>query len=124
MSDLEHPKLTLSFTQYLKSDSEGGNDPTGPQVDCSARNAPGSVDFTFASKTIKVALRDFIVVTSTFVSDGSPAACALGISLETKTTDYILGDSFLRAAYVVHDLTNNQLLLAQSANCEIGRAHV
>ncbi|KAK3367628.1 aspartic peptidase domain-containing protein [Podospora didyma] len=39
-------------------------------------------------------------------------ACSLGIQRDDK--NFILGDTFLRSAYVVYDLTHNQVALAQS----------
>ena len=40
-------------------------------------------------------------------------ACEFGI--QNATTDpYLLGDTFLRSAYVVYDLVNNQIALAQT----------
>ncbi|OAA73433.1 Peptidase A1 [Cordyceps fumosorosea ARSEF 2679] len=45
------------------------------------------------------------------------AACVFGIQAQSASTDgspntYLLGDSFLRSAYVVYDLVNNQVALA------------
>lgn len=48
------------------------------------------------------------------LSSGQPA-CAIGVM--PTTNDYaILGDTFLRSAYVVYDLQNNEIALAQSAS--------
>ncbi|TGO29499.1 hypothetical protein BPAE_0014g00500 [Botrytis paeoniae] len=50
----------------------------------------------------------------------SGEACALGIE-STNDGYYLFGDTFLRSAYVVHDLQNNQVGLAQ-ANINSGGA--
>lgn len=72
-------------------------------------NAPsGSIDFTFSGKTISVAYSDFI-----WNTDGT---CYLGITPE-PSGEYILGDSFLRAAYVVYDVDNQNLWLDQADEC-------
>ncbi|TQV96962.1 hypothetical protein V2A60_000402 [Cordyceps javanica] len=47
----------------------------------------------------------------------STAACSFGIQAQSASTDgspntYLLGDSFLRSAYVVYDLENNQVAIA------------
>ncbi|KAK3935724.1 aspartic peptidase domain-containing protein [Diplogelasinospora grovesii] len=43
----------------------------------------------------------------------SANACSLGI--RASSAPYILGDTFLRSAYVVYDLTHNEIALAQSS---------
>lgn len=78
-------------------------------VNCSLRRQNASVDFQFGSTVIRAAYKDFI-----YPFDGN--ACALGFT-EAVDKAYVLGDSFLRSAYVVFDQTNRQLALAQAADC-------
>lgn len=78
-------------------------------VDCAVGDEAGSVDFYFGSKRIAVPFNDFIW----HLADGQ--SCVLG--LLSDDDEPVLGDSFLRAAYVVHDQDNRALHMAQAANC-------
>lgn len=77
----------------------------------------GSLVFSFNGLDITVPLSEFMVplVSSTDPSqtatfdDGTPA-CA--IALQASEDYYILGDNFLRSAYVVYDLENLQVAMA------------
>ncbi|KAH8907615.1 acid protease [Coniochaeta sp. PMI_546] len=77
-------------------------------VDCSVADQPGSVDFIFNTKTIRVPYGDFIW-------ESDPGQCVVGVL--PNDDEPVLGDSFLRAAYVVYDQDNRNLHLAQAANC-------
>ncbi|KAB5546967.1 aspartic peptidase domain-containing protein [Coniochaeta sp. 2T2.1] len=77
-------------------------------VDCNVADQPGSVDFIFNSKTIRVPYGDFIW-------ESDPGQCVVGVL--PNDDEPVLGDSFLRAAYVVYDQDNRNLHLAQAANC-------
>lgn len=74
---------------------------------CEYTEMAGSIDFYFAGKTIRVPLREFIWQTGGF--------CVLGVVPDDE--EPILGDTFLRAAYVVYDQDNRNLHLAQAADC-------
>jgi yapsin 1/2 len=76
-------------------------------VSCSDSSNEGYFTFEFGFAAIKVSLAEFIVP----VGDGT---CALGF-LPSGDATYTLGDTFLRSAYVVYDLVNNQVGLAQSS---------
>lgn len=88
-------------------------------VPCSLMNNASTVDFTFSSLTISVPMNELVInpgtntdgSTPTF-NDGTPA-CLFGISPAGGSTA-VLGDTFLRSAYVVYDLANNQISLAQT----------
>ncbi|KAK1827752.1 aspartic peptidase domain-containing protein [Podospora conica] len=75
-------------------------------VDCLDTGLGGSIQFTFGDKTIRVPYSEFI-----YSENG---VCFLGAKEGTLPT---LGDSFLRAAYVVLDWDNRNVHLAQAANC-------
>jgi len=88
-------------------------------VPCSLANSPGTLDFVFTDPTISVPLNE-LVINPGPRSDGSiltfqdgSAACIFGISNSGDSTN-VLGDTFLRSAYVVYDLDNNQISLAQT----------
>lgn len=74
---------------------------------CSIADLSGSVDFYFAGKTIRVPFRDFIWHVQGY--------CVLGVLPEDE--EPVLGDTFLRAAYVVFDQDNRNLHIAQAADC-------
>lgn len=76
---------------------------------CSARSAPGSVNFEFGSKTVRVPFSDFII------DLGDPQYCYIGVALTRE--QQILGDTVLRAGYFVFDWDNEQVHVGQAANC-------
>ncbi|KAI9660293.1 MAG: hypothetical protein M1829_006495 [Trizodia sp. TS-e1964] len=86
---------------------------------CSSRNSDATIDFQFSGMSISVPLNEMILdpgVSSTgskpTFRDGSPA-CLLGISMAGGQSN-VLGDTFLRSAYVVYDLANNEISMAQT----------
>lgn len=89
-------------------------------VPCDLASAPGNLTFSFgpaAEITVPLSelVLDFTDVTGRrlrFGDDGQPA-CMFGIAPSPGGTN-ILGDTFLRSAYVVFDLGNNEVSLAQS----------
>jgi len=76
-------------------------------VDCSLATANGTLDFAFDGVTVRVPYREVIR------TDGY--TCVLGLQSSTKFM--LLGDSFLRSAYVVFDLEDNNVWMAQYRNC-------
>lgn len=79
-------------------------------VDCSLADDSRTVDFTFSGPTISVSLSELVIVAA--VDRGNPV-CILGISRAGQSTS-VLGDTFLRSAYVVYDLDNNEISLAST----------
>ncbi|KAI8712777.1 Peptidase A1 domain-containing protein [Fusarium sp. LHS14.1] len=77
-------------------------------VDCSVMDMAGTVDFLFGETLIKVPYRDFIWKRP----DG---ACRLGVFQDDNFP--VLGDTFLRAAYVVYDWDNRNIWLANNEDC-------
>ncbi|AEO68451.1 uncharacterized protein THITE_2022936, partial [Thermothielavioides terrestris NRRL 8126] len=77
-------------------------------VDCANAGAPGTVDFTFGGKVIRVPYSELIW------KGGDQ--CYLLIAVDNQNFP-ILGTPFLRSAYVVYDQDNNNIHLAQAANC-------
>jgi hypothetical protein len=84
--------------------------PTGLyNVSCTA--PPGTINFGFAGgKTIKVSYQDFLWVRP------KTTQCVLGM-IEGSEPIMYLGDSFLRAAYVVIDQENGKIWLDQVDDC-------
>lgn len=79
-------------------------------VDCDLANSDMTVDFTFSSPTISVGMDELVIVAG--VDRGQPI-CILGVAPAGDTTP-VLGDTFIRSAYIVYDLTANQISLAQT----------
>ncbi|KAK3906135.1 aspartic peptidase domain-containing protein [Staphylotrichum tortipilum] len=78
-------------------------------VDCLDPGLGGSLDFTFGDKVINVRYYDFVW----HVPD-SGNLCVLGAFEDDFP---VLGDTFLRAAYVVYDQDNREIWLGQSEDC-------
>jgi hypothetical protein len=78
-------------------------------VPCRLRRSGGSVDFGFGNKTVRVPYSDFIL------DVGDPTYCYVGMVITQD--QQILGDSVLRAGYFVFDWDNEEVHIAQAANC-------
>jgi len=79
-------------------------------VDCSYMSSTQTIDFAFGGLTISVPMNEMVIVDG--VRRGSQV-CILGISDAAGSTS-VLGDTFLRSAYVVYDITNNQISMAMT----------
>jgi hypothetical protein len=92
----------------------------GYTVPCSRANVQGSLNFGFegGAVTIKVPINELVFELTDqnnqpiTLTNGQPA-CGLGVDSATDST-VLLGDTFLRSAYVVYDLANNRIGLAQT----------
>ena len=86
-------------------------------VPCST-NLDQTITFNFSSPTISVPMNELIAPRDSdddspeYFDDGTPA-CRFGI-VPSLGTSAILGDTFLRSAYVVYDLDSNEIALAQT----------
>lgn len=79
-------------------------------VDCALARQEGTIDFNFDGVTIRVPYKELVREIS-----GLPTSCYLGIMASTSFT--LLGDTFLRSAYVVFDISNNMTYMAPYSNC-------
>lgn len=78
-------------------------------VPCSLKDRDTNFTFHFSyPASIVISINEMVLGTS---SDNT--ACLFGISPSGNSTS-ILGDTFLRSAYVVYDLDNNEISLAQT----------
>ncbi len=75
-------------------------------------------DFTFGCVTVRVPVSDFQSPLSG--QSGRNQLC----SLDLIPTDSILGDSFLRSAYIVFDLDNQQASIAQASLNKFGVSNI
>ncbi|KAI3403989.2 SAP9 [Candida oxycetoniae] len=77
-------------------------------VDCDYLNSDTTLDITFVNKTIRVPVSDLIFRVSS-------RQCGLGLWEQSSGSPYILfGDNVLRSAYIVYDLENYAISLAQA----------
>ncbi|KAL6859510.1 aspartic peptidase domain-containing protein [Trichoderma novae-zelandiae] len=79
-------------------------------VDCALAGQDGTVDFAFDGVTIRVPYAEMVRQVSSL-----PPHCYLGMMGSTQFA--LLGDTFLRSAYAVFDLTSNMVHLAPYVNC-------
>jgi hypothetical protein len=103
------------FSEFVSAFNAVDVDDTGDlSVDCAYQTtqSKGYVTFNFGDSSstaaINVPLDELILSIP-----GDPQTCLLGIQ-EAASDIYILGDVFLRSAYVIYDLTHNQIGLAQA----------
>lgn len=80
-------------------------------VDCSVMKSGSKLEFDFGGVTIGVPMSEFVL------QDGN--ACILGVmALQSGSgITALLGDTFLRNAYVVFDQTNMKIGMAQYSEC-------
>ncbi|CAK7227296.1 hypothetical protein SBRCBS47491_006523 [Sporothrix bragantina] len=93
-------------------------------IPCSRASSGGYFTFGFGGPngaSIKVAMDELVLDlyssgTATFSSGQykGEAACEFGIQNSSSSGPFLLGDTFLRSAYVVYDLVNNEIGLAQT----------
>ena len=86
---------------------------------CSLSSSSATVDFTFSGQTIKVPYNELFLDAGTnnlgqpITFQNGEEACLFGIA-PAQGGMAVLGDTFLRSAYVVYDLANNEISLAQT----------
>ncbi|KAK0308151.1 hypothetical protein LTR82_015725 [Friedmanniomyces endolithicus] len=80
-------------------------------VNCNLAKSTATLDFTFSSPTIRVAMSELVIVAG-YDSHNQPL-CIIGISPVDGGTP-VLGDTFIRSAYIVYDMTNNEISIAQT----------
>ncbi|KAM3510681.1 hypothetical protein MY11210_005662 [Beauveria gryllotalpidicola] len=101
---------TTIFNELLKAFPSASKESNGQYtVDCGVVKTTGTLDFKFDNATIRVPYSDFIWQQPNFNT------CVLGAIPDDKMP--VLGDTFLRAAYVVYDWDNRALHFAAAADC-------
>ncbi|KAJ5902481.1 hypothetical protein N7495_003009 [Penicillium taxi] len=82
-------------------------------VPCSMANENINISYTFSSPVINVGISELVLDTGDLYFTNKEKACVFGIVPAGSSTS-VLGDTFLRSAYVVYDLTNNEISLANT----------
>ncbi|KAL8802908.1 MAG: hypothetical protein Q9182_003524 [Xanthomendoza sp. 2 TL-2023] len=78
-------------------------------VDCSLAESEEAFNFTFNSANIVVPMKELVLSSQ----ENNKDSCIFGI-LPSKFDLLLLGDTFLRSAYVVFDMDNYEISLAQT----------
>ncbi|ANB11469.1 Yps1p [Sugiyamaella lignohabitans] len=86
-------------------------------VSCPSRDSGKMVQFNFNGAVINVPLAELVLdlgeeTGKQFTMPNGDKACGVGIV--PSDSDLVLGDTFLRSAYVVYDLENDQISLANT----------
>ncbi|KIM94938.1 hypothetical protein OIDMADRAFT_60096 [Oidiodendron maius Zn] len=112
-SSLTYLPDTMVSSVYEQTAAVYNSDQGAAYVPCSLATNDTTLDFTFTSVTISVTMNELIIPYSSGpFPDGTPA-CLFGLAPAGSGTS-VLGDTFLRSAYVVYDLDNNEISLAQT----------
>ncbi|KAH8703177.1 aspartic peptidase domain-containing protein, partial [Talaromyces proteolyticus] len=83
-------------------------------IPCNMANKDIALKFRFGTASISVNIKElFLKQRDTTKLDDNSDPCIMGIH-PTGSGTVILGDSFLRSAYVVYDLDNNEISLAKT----------
>jgi hypothetical protein len=90
------------FNAATNTDSNGNAYYT---VDCSIGSVEGSIDYGFPGVTISVPFSELAI------PDSGESYCLFGFIPDTLN---LFGDTFLRSAYVVYDLDQKEVGLAQT----------
>ena len=117
-SSLSYLPDAMTEAIYEMVNAEYDSSEGAAYVPCSLASNTSTLDFTFSSPTISVPMNELVIpVTSTTgrqitFADGTPA-CLFGIAPGGTSTS-VLGDTFIRSAYLVYDLSNNEISIAQT----------
>jgi Eukaryotic aspartyl protease len=110
-------EIATSIYQRLRASIDTSTGHVIGYVDCGLAKQDNTMDLFFSGVKISVPYNEIVLPSnapdgsSVQFDDGSPA-CILGIS--PSEGPVVLGDTFLRSAYVVYDLANNQISMAQT----------
>ena len=130
-SSLTYLPDDLTSAIYTALDVQYSQQDEAAFASCDLANQDVTLDFTFTSPTISIPISELILGVSSVEEDGeNPNSgysgegsygsggndeniCLFGIAPSLGSTS-VLGDTFLRSAYVVYDLANNEISLAQT----------
>ncbi|PYI10906.1 acid protease [Aspergillus sclerotiicarbonarius CBS 121057] len=82
-------------------------------VPCSLSQNSTNITYTFSSPAITVGVDELVLDVGDLLFQDGERACIFGIVPAGDSTA-VLGDTFLRSAYVVYDLANNEISLANT----------
>lgn len=112
-SSLTYLPDTMTEAIYQQTGAVFNNQQSAAYVPCSLASNSTTLDFTFTTVSISVTMDELILPNASGqFPDGTPA-CLFGVA-PSGSGSAVLGDTFLRSAYVVYDLANNEISLAQT----------
>lgn len=115
-STLTYLPTSIVADIYNKVDVSYDRDSGTGYVPCGTKNQDTQMKLSFSSPgSISIPMNELVIdlgENNMQFSDGT-AACLFGIAPAQGGTN-VLGDTFLRSAYVVYDLDNNEISLAQT----------
>lgn len=79
-------------------------------VPCELADSRNTFDFQFDNVTIRIPYGNLVI-------QADAQTCILGVTPESSGSIALLGDTFLRSAYVVFDQTNMEIAMAPYADC-------
>lgn len=87
-------------------------------VPCSLASNTTTLDFTFTSPTISITMDELVIPATSangrpLVESDGTKICLFGIA-PAGSSSAVLGDTFIRSAYLVYDLSNNEISIAQT----------
>ena len=117
-SSLTYLPDAMTEAIYEQVDAQYDSSQGAAYVPCSLADNTTTLNFTFSGPMISVPMNELVIVVTsasgrqlTF-SDGTPA-CLFGIAPAGSSTS-VMGDTFIRSAYLVYDLANNEISIAQT----------
>ncbi|MBE3043874.1 A1 family peptidase [Candidatus Bathyarchaeota archaeon] len=118
-SSLTYLPDDIAETLYKAVGASFSEDEGVATIPCSARDPARSLVFTFSSVKISVPLDELVI---DLTASSTPAArrratsdeCVFGVAPADGDGTTVLGDTFMRSAYVVFDLENDEISLAQA----------
>ncbi|KAJ5504670.1 Peptidase aspartic catalytic [Penicillium fimorum] len=82
-------------------------------VECNIVEQKITISYTFSSPKINVGIDEMVIDVGDLYFKNGKRACVFGI-VPAGSNTAVLGDTFLRSAYVVYDLANNEISLANT----------
>ena len=128
-STLSYLPVEFSGELYKALGVKFDEEADAPLCSCSLANESVTIDFIFSGQVISVPISEMVLEgggTATG-SSGQALDCVFGIVAQPPEdqvgTSYTLGDTFIRSAYVVYDLANNEISLA-ATNFNVASSNV
>lgn len=116
-SSLTYLPDNLASALYQQVGAKYDNQEQAAFVPCSLADNASTIDFKFSSPVISVPMSEMVINpgtgSQTTFRDGTPA-CIFGVAPAGQGGIAVLGDTWIRSAYIVYDLANNEISLAQT----------
>ncbi|PLB49548.1 acid protease [Aspergillus steynii IBT 23096] len=107
--------LPNAIVQDIYDDLDVVYDPSGGvgYVPCSLAQKDINITYTFSKPSITVGIHELVLDAGDLQFRNGARVCVFGIVPAGESTA-VMGDTFLRSAYVVYDLANNEISLANT----------